>query len=378
MSDPPKSNPFSFNTQATSGSTSNMFGQPSTSTSTTTGILFGQSSGAPASANLSPFASNPTTSGTSPFGVFGSGATAGGSLFGGGGKPGSGGFNFGPNLAGNNPSGSFGTDKAGPTSNQASGSITSPLGFTTLSTPNKSSEATVPSQTQTTNIFGGAKNAGESGLFGGANTNAGSSGLAETSTPTNKPGATFSFGTSTTPAGPPPTESIGTGGNSGSMFGLNKSQETKGSLFSPTNTTQSTVSPASTFSGFGMSSGNTGGIFGSKPAESVTPGSDPQTTSSLFNKSATDTAPSIFGKASAISQPGTGTLGKPKDGESAGLAGTSINTPSTETQSQTASKPSIFPTAGNPSLATGQGTQASSTYFPCFPRQDQFTWSVEP
>ena len=267
MSEPPKSAPFSFNPQATSGSTSNIFGQPSSSTSITTGSMFGQTSSAPASSNPSPFSTIPTTSGTSSFGMFGSSATTAGSLFGSGDKPSSGGFKFGPNPAGNNLSRSFLPEKAGSASNQPSGSNTSSLGFPTQSAPNKPSEAPVPGPTQIANIFEGAKSSGESSLFGSANTTAGTSGQAETSTPTSKPSANFSFGTSTTPAGPPPTDSIGTGANSGSIFGLNKSQDLKGSLFQAANTTQSMASPASTFSGFGMASRKPGeSIFGSKPA----------------------------------------------------------------------------------------------------------------
>lgn len=112
-----------------------------------------------------------------------------------------------------------------------------------------------------------------------------------------------------------------------------------------------------------MSATNSGGIFGSKSAESVAPGSTAQTASSIFTKSAADSSTSIFGKAGATIQSGTGLLGKPKDNESDGLASTitSSNTPTMGTQSQTATmKPSIFSGMGGQSLAGGQSTQASS------------------
>ncbi|MCJ1469567.1 FG-nucleoporin nsp1 [Pseudocyphellaria aurata] len=358
MSDPPKSTPFSFNQQATSGNTSNIFGQPSTSTPTTTGSLFGQSSATPASSNPSPFSALNTTSGPPLFGAFGSGAATGSNLFGGGDKSSPGGFNFG-NPGSNNLSKGFDTDKAGLATNPPPSSNVPSLVFTTLSTPNKPSEAAAPSQTQTTGLFGGAKSTGEGGLFGSGGTIAGSSGHAETSTPTSKPSTGFAFGTSTTPAGPPPTDSIGTGANSGSIFGLNKSQETKGNIFATANTTQ----PANTFSSFGMAT-NPGNIFGPKPTESTAPGSTPQTTSSILNKSATDTTSNIFGKLGATSQPGTGTLGKPKDGELNGLAGTrtSSNTTNVGLQSQTATtKPaSMFSDASMQQLGGGQNTQVSN------------------
>lgn len=368
MSDPPKSAPFSFNSQATSGSNSNIFGQPST-TSMTTSSLFGQVSGGPVPSNPSPFSSVPATSGTSSPGVFGSRVTTGSGLF--GDKSNSAGFSFGQNTASSTLSKSFDTEKAGPATNQSSSSNAPSLGFTTLSTPNKLSETTMPSQTQTTGLFGGGRSTGESGLFGSASTITGASGQPETSTPTSKPSASFSFGASTTPAGPPPTDSIGTGTNSGSIFSMNKSQETKGSLFPSANTTQSVVPPASTFSGFGMSAKDTGGIFGSKPAVSNTSGSIPQTTSSLFNKSATDTATGIFGKSGATSQSSTGILGKPKDSDSDGLASTAAsgNTPNTGVQSQTANTNpySIFNSTG---MTGGQSTQASSMLLFCSPSQD--------
>lgn len=325
----------------------------------TTSSLFGQVSSAPVSSNPSPFSSVPATSGTSSFGGFGSGVPTGSSLF--GDKSSSAGFSFGQNTESNTLSKSFDTEKAGSATNQSSSSNAPSLGFTILSTPNKLSETSVPSQTQTTGLFGGSRSTGESGLFGSASTIAGASGQPETSTPTSKPGASFSFGASTTPAGPPPTDSTGTGTNSGSIYGMNKSQETKGSLFPSANTTQSIVPPASTFSGFGMSAKDTGGIFGSKPAESNTPGSTPQTTSSLFNRSGTDTATGIFGKAGATSQSSTGILGKSKDSVSDGLASTTAsgNTPNTGVQSQTANTNpySIFHSTG---MAGGQSTQVSS------------------
>ena len=366
MSDPPKSAPFSFNTHATSG-TSNIFGQPSSSTSATTSSLFGQSSGAPVSSNPSPFSNIPPASSTPSFGMFGTGITTSNNSFGSSDKSSSSGFSFGPNPASNTLSKSFDTDKAGSAINQPSNSNAPSSVFTTLSTPNKPSESTVPSQTQATVLFGGAKSTGESGLFGSASTTLGSSGQAETSTPTSKPSAGFSFGTSTTPAGPPPTDSIGTGANSSSIFGLNKSQETKGSIFQSASTTQSIIPPANTFGGFAMSAKDSGGMFGFKPSESSIPGSTPQPNSSLFGKNATNTTTSIFSKSGESSQPSAGMLSTPKESKPDGLAFTKLssNTPNAGVQSQTGTtKPNpFFSVAGSQSLAGGQSTQASGMPF---------------
>lgn len=112
-----------------------------------------------------------------------------------------------------------------------------------------------------------------------------------------------------------------------------------------------------------MSAKDSGGMFGLKPAESSTPGSTPQTSSSLFGKNATNTTTSIFSKSGESSQPGAGILGTPKESKPDGLAITKLSSNPLDAgvQSQTApTKPNpFFSGAGSQSLAGSQSTQAS-------------------
>lgn len=154
-------------------------------------------------------------------------------------------------------------------------------------------------------------------MFGSLGKPAGSS-QAETSTPVSKPSAGL-FGTSTTPAGPPPNNSTGAGSISSSVFNLPKPQEQKSSLFAPSKT-QSGFSPS-----------ESGKSLFSKPAATT------QSSSGLFSQ-----------------------LGKAQDNGTAGSSttATSSTVPTAGTQEPT--KPSLFPAAGLSSSTTGANTQSSA------------------
>ncbi|KAL9637292.1 MAG: hypothetical protein Q9164_002279 [Protoblastenia rupestris] len=238
MTDQSKS-PFSF-VQPTAPGTSgtSLFGQTSTTSAPPSGGLFGSSSNPPATSGGGLFGSTSTsnsggsglfgssTATSQPSSTFGSGGgtTSGGNnIFGGGNKPASSGFSF-PPASNSNASGGglFGST---PTSSQgAQGGMAvpseNPFSF---ATPNKPSEST-SGQTPKPNMFGGQTNTGGGSLFNlGSNTS-----QAGTTTPTSKPTSSL-FGNSTTPAGPPPTNSVGAG--SANPFNLAKPQSQSESLF---------------------------------------------------------------------------------------------------------------------------------------------------
>lgn len=289
MSDPPK---FSFGQPAKS---TNLFGQPSSSASTTSGGLFGTSTGTSASTTAHSFAAPTTTA--SPFGssAFGNNSSSAGFSFGQapGSKPLSGGFS----------SGQTNTTSSQPFSSNTSSTNFGSTGFSVLSTPNKPSETTKTGQAPSSTMFGSfGKPAGSS--------------QAETSTPVSKPSVGL-FGTSTTPAGPPPNNSTGAGSISSSVFNLQKPQEQKSSLFGLSKT-QSGFSPS-----------ESGKSLFSKPA------------------AATQPSPGIFSQ-----------LGKTQDNGTAGSSttATSVIVPTAETQEST--KPSIFSLSS--SSTTGASTQSSA------------------
>lgn len=354
MSDPPK---FSFGQPVKS---TNIFGQPPSSTSTTSGGLFGTSIGTSASTTAHSFAAPTTTA--SPFGssAFGNNSSSTGFSFGQapGSKPLSGGFSSGQNTANSQPFGS----------NTSSTGFAS-TGFSVLSTPNKPSENIKTDQAPSSNMFGSlGKPVGSS--------------QAENSTPVSKPSAGL-FGTSTTPAGPPPNNSTGAGSISSSVFNLQKPQEQKSSLFGPSKT-QSGIPPSESgkslfskpaaasqpspglFSQVGKAQGNgtagssttaTSGIVPTgEKQESTKPSIIPLSSSSTTGASTQSSAPSLF--ASLGQKP----LGALNTGVSAAADSTSQAT------STAAPTTSLFSTLGAKNVHTGTtATTTASTTSNLFP-----------
>lgn len=350
MSDPPK---FSFGQPVKS---TNIFGQPSSSASTTSGGLFGTSTGTSASTTAHSFAAPTTTA--SPFGssAFGNNSSSAGFSFGQapGSKPLSGGFSSGPTN----------TASSQPFSSNTSSTNFGSTGFSVLSTPNKPSETIKTGQAPSSTMFGSfGKPAGSS--------------QAETSTPVSKPSAGL-FGTSTTPAGPPPNNSTGAGSISSSVFNLQKPQEQKSSLFGPSKT-QSGFSPSesgkSLFSKPAAATQPSPGLFSQvgKTQDNGTAGSSTTATSGIVPTAATQesTKPSNFslssssttGASTQSSAPsvfaslGQKPLGALNTGVSAAADSTSLAT------STAAPTTNLFPTLGanNVQSGTTATTIASTT-----------------
>ncbi|KAJ5751843.1 nucleoporin Nsp1 [Penicillium odoratum] len=228
--------------------------------------LFGNVGATPAGgASASPFGGN---SGTQPS-LFGSGTTSNTTSSG----------SFGSNTA--TSGGTFSFGQAQKPAGQ-SGSL-----FGGNSTPAKT-EAATPTPTAGGNIFGGG-----GGTFG-------------TSTTPGPSGGSLFGNNSTTPAGPPPASKT-------PLFGTTPAASTTPSSAAPFSTTPATTQPQTTGSLFGGGASTTpaapklafgstpttgsGGLFGSKPAESTT---TPATTADSTPK------PSMFGNAApAASAPST-------------------------------------------------------------------------
>lgn len=152
-------------------------------------------------------------------------------------------------------------------------------------------------------------------MFGSFGKPVGSS-QAETLTPVSKPSAGL-FGTSTTPAGPPPNNSTGAGSISSSVFNLQKTQEKKSSLFGPSKTQS-----------------------GGSPSESG---------KSLFSKpaAASQSSPGLFSQ-----------VGKAQDNGTAGSSTTATSGIVPTPEKQESTKPPII--SSTSSSTTGASTQSSA------------------
>ena len=114
---------------------------------------------------------------------------------------------FGQKSGGENPG--VGLSFGQSLTNQPQQSVSSP--FASFSTPSKPSDSAGSSAGQTSNLFGQIPGNTGSNLFQ-STSNPGPSAPGPSSTPTTKPGTGISFFGSTTPAGPPPSSSVGTKG----------------------------------------------------------------------------------------------------------------------------------------------------------------------
>jgi nuclear pore complex protein Nup62 len=353
MSDPPKSAPFSFGQTSTSGTTSSLLAPKSSDNENTQRSLFGTSAGAP-STNPNPFGSNPATSASSLFGQVSSSAQASSTFGGLGSKP--------SRLlgAGNKPSSSLFNFGPAP-QNDTSGAATSP-GFTSFLTPNKLSEPSTTGPSQTANSSGEVTNTGNGSFLANFNASAAPASQPGASTPTSKLNTGFSFATSTTPAGPPPSLS-GAGGNSVPGFSLGKTQAPNkmsfGAAFTSQPTTQSSAAPSNAFSGFPAASG---GAFGpKKSAESDSSNRTPSNTP-LFGKLPSGPGANMFDTAGKTPSSGGGifeNLNQPKDKDANSPFVTTAQVSSTSAAQQpstaAAKSPSLFPALGSQVSSAHQG-----------------------
>lgn len=253
------SSPSPFGQASTGGKTSNPFANASSSNANVQSSLFGTTSGASTSTKPQSFINTSATSAGSIFsqaaGSTQSASGGAGNIFGGNSKPTSPAFNFGP---------------------ASQGGGTTSADMSNFSTPNKTSEPSTTGQGQAGKLFGEGTHIGGGGLFGNSN-------VAEASTPQGKLNSGFSLANSTTPAGPPPSNS-GAVGNTSSLFKTSKPLS-----FGPTASAQSTTqdvrtsaAPAGALGGFSLASG---GIFGTKkPAESDTLNSNSSPNANMFAK----------------------------------------------------------------------------------------------
>jgi nuclear pore complex protein Nup62 len=240
-----------------------------------------------------------------------------------------------------------------------------------LQTPAKTTATTSPGANQTSGLFG-ASTGGAPSIFG--NPSSTPSGVTTPAPATSAPA--FSFGgPSTTPAGPPPSNTFGTGtGTSGGLFGNTTAQQ-GGGLFgqkqgqqAQQTTTASTSSgqPATTSNLFGNSTGTgSGGLFSNKP---------------------TTTGPSIFQgfnkpseTSNDISTAPTTTVGAPKSFFNIGQ-NSSAPTPSTAAPSLLGNPPTssqAAPPLFSVPASTSSESSASKPVFP-FPSQNTATSSAPP
>lgn len=328
MSNPPNSAPFSFGQTSTSGNTINPTGNK------VQGSLFGTTAGLPPSTNPNLFGNTPTTSAGQTPSTFG----GTGNLFGSSTKTGSTGFNFGP-------------------APQAGGTASADM--SSFSTPNKTSEPSTISQSQAVKPFGETTNLGRGGLFGNQNTSGALSTQSGALTPISKSNIGYSLATSTTPAGPPPSDS-GAVGNPGSIFSFTKTEASKPISFGAASGLQSTSQevkypavPAIASGGFPATAG---GIFGArKTSNSDTSSSNPPPNTNIFGKPSS-TATSLLNVSGTTPSSGGGIFGhlskaRDKDADSPTLSGTGTNASTTAAKS-----PSLFPPLG------GQGSSGTSFF----------------
>ena len=342
MADPAKSQPgWSFPSTTTAGNTSILFGQAATNTSKAPNSnVFGATSNAP---------------GTSTPSLFGGASTQnqGSGLFGGGNTGGSSNQNQSSNLLG---SGSIGV------ASPASGA-----GFNIGQNPSEQ-----PPKPPASTGFGGTSNTGNNSLFGNLSSPTSSSTPFAASTPTSKPAGAFSFlgASSTTPAGPPPSNPL--------SFGAQKPQEQNNNaspVGQPKTSAPENVSTSATSNLFGGSSTPSGNLFQTnQPATSKAETSSSQPAQSLFAAAATTNSGSnIFGSRPQA-QPTAGlfnNLPKLNDGQAS-------STPATSEGQQSKAEPPkpLFSNLGGQSAAPGSDNKSGGLSM--FPSTTQATNAPKP
>ena len=379
MSDPPKSLPtFSFGNTATSGASGGggLFGQAPSKGATTSNSLFGASSNTPSTSASNAFGTTSSAPGNSQSSflggsgtgqtssIFGGASQANSNAFGGGSKPGTSGFSFGQPASGSSTNAGFGSSNAaGPSINQQSSNSTP---FSAFSTPNKPSDTSASGQSKPSNFFGGASDTAGESLFGNVGTTTSSSQAGSSTPATSKPSGGFSFGNaSTTPAGPPPSDSTGTA----SMFGSNKPQEQK-SLFGNQGTQSSAqdtqgVKATSTIFG-GPSQPSSTGIFGSsKTIDSNATTSTAQPSSSLFGNTPKASGTGLFSNMPAP-QSGNifGNLNQTQDTSTSTLTGKPANALSSApslSQDDTTKPSGLFPGLGGQTSTSTPPAQVNAS-----------------
>ncbi|KAH8700305.1 Nsp1-like C-terminal region-domain-containing protein [Talaromyces proteolyticus] len=339
-------NPFSFGTPASSGAPSGgLFGSNSPfgsnqAGSNTGGSLFGKVGGGASSGTSSPslFGTSNAASGQTP--LFGA-------------KPNTG-------SGASTPSFSFGNQNQSQSQSQNTSAAPSstPL-FGSAQTPNKTAEASAPSQTQSTasGIFGSKP----SGLFG-SNTS---------TTPAQQKGGPSLF--STTPANPPPAST--SSGSAPSLFGAQNTQKT---VFGGTNTQQTsaappaTQSPASNLFGQAASSGASKPLFGATPSTTPASGGTPFGAANANQTPAPDSktpaseagSKPLFGNAPAATSATTQASASPFKFPTAGGANTLFSAassqPSTTVASTATPQKSMFSGLGGTSSTTPSSTPAAA------------------
>ena len=134
---------------------------------------------------------------------------------------------------------------------------------------------TAAMQGQKTGLFGAVSSASNAGSLGTPNSSTFPSSQVEASTPISKPGAAFSFQSSTTPVGPPPSDT-GVGTNLSSKLNTSSPKDTAQPTMGDSNTT---TAPSNAFGGF--------------PAISS---SQSQGSASLFNNPSNSSGSSVLSK----------------------------------------------------------------------------------
>ncbi|KAL8768823.1 MAG: hypothetical protein Q9203_002737 [Teloschistes exilis] len=276
---------FSFGNPAPSGSSGGLFGQQ-TSSSQQQGGLFSSSNNPTTTSGPSMFGGTSTAAAPSPFGaantaggqssnLFGSGgggASSGGGLFGGGNKPVPA-FGALQQQQGGQPSGTASMFGQAPSAAaQQSGTNASIFG-----TPNKPTDSATTASGQSSNVFSGFQNATLAAPGSSA-------------TPASKPGGSFSFLGSTTPAGPPPPNQNNQQQETKSLFGA-MAGGAASSQQPAASQNNNSASSGSIFANIGKPSGqqpaSTGGstLFGNPAGQTLSASSGQQTNpTSMFGK----------------------------------------------------------------------------------------------
>ena len=268
MTEPPK---FNFGgAPTTSGSTgSSLFGTANNTGGG--GSLFGGANNKTDGSGFSfgalgktPESSKPEAQKNSLFGSAPGGSSSSGSL-------------FGQTGGGSSFSGFNANEHQIPADSKSTGNTPSMFGGgfgNNLQTPAKTTAPSSPGAIQTSGVFGASTGGAPNSIF---DSTPSASPVSMNPAPATS-ATTFSFvGQSTTPAGPPPSNTFGTGtGTSGGIFGNSTGQQggglfgqKQGQQVQSTNTASSSNSqPAPTTNLFGNPTGTgSGSLFGNKPAE---------------------------------------------------------------------------------------------------------------
>ncbi|CAF9913226.1 MAG: FG-nucleoporin nsp1 [Heterodermia speciosa] len=313
---------WNFSSQSNSGnSNNNMFGQDSQKPGPKP---FGSNDTVPASSSSNIFSSPTAISGSGPPSLFGtsSNTNQGSSIFGGGGSTGGTGF------FGSNQPASSGT---------TFGQTQQPM----------SPAANQPSKSLGGNAIGG-------GIFSSLGESTPKAAPMGASTPTSKASAPFTFGnTSTTPAGPPPSNSL--------AFGIDSITQQPHSLAPSSANTAAPSSSSGGSSLFGNgASKSAANIFSSSQAtESKNLPAFPQNTTSIFSQPSGNTNSSLFGNKNEVA---AGLFSNPKPNESKSVL---TSTPQTET-----AKPFFQNTGGQSAAPTASEQKSASSLFSKPPSSD--------